>query len=177
VRTSNKEFWRTFRLSDPTQSNLSARLFTKKKQWMPNVQVGQILLLHNAKVKSPIFYSSDSLTRRQFEKFEGRPLVVGRAAAFKWIAYDPESKQTFFSEDRTGPKYQYLDHKAKDYFAALASSRAKILNDPNHVVIAAPSRKHRLLSELTSEGFFDATVEVSKQWDIHYKRSMDYPRS
>jgi hypothetical protein len=102
------------------------------------------------------------LTRHQFEKFEGRPQVVGRAAAFRWIAYDPKSKQTFFSEDITGPKYQYLDHKAKDYFAALASS---ILNDPNRVVIAAPSRKHGLLSELTSERFFDATVEVSEQWD------------
>jgi hypothetical protein len=90
-------------------------------------------------------------------------MVVGPAATLKWIAYDPESEQTFFSEDGTGPKYQHLDHKAKDYFATLASSRAEILNDPNRVVIAAPSRKHRLLSELTSDCmFFDATVEVSE---------------
>jgi len=90
-------------------------------------------------------------------------MVVGSAATFKWIGYDPKSRQTFFSEDGTGPKYQYLDHKAKDYFAALTSSRAEILNDPNRVVIAAPSGKQRLLSELTSERFFDATVEVSEQ--------------
>lgn len=49
-----------------------------------------------------------------------------------------------------------------NYFATLADSKAKILNDPNHVVIAPPSTKHKLLSELIQDRFFDATVEVSK---------------
>ena len=129
----------------------------RHKDLLPNIEVGQVILLRNVR-NQPYIRASIGVNGVVYQD------------KLKWIGYDPTNGKYFFPEklnldakdDGFDPFYKVEDPRETDYIVRLGEWRRAIKEEGNFVQIqVGAGRINRCIGDCMCNEFFDTMFEVS----------------
>lgn len=155
------EFSRILHLTDNTlvgSETFFVQCFSKKADWLPSVQPGQIILMRNLRVTT----------------YQSQKRGVGYGDTHQWVGYDPDIGEQFVSNKDLKPSAIPNQHfpfvkpnraeverfvQLSDWWTALKEAENEgmvVLEYPQ----PKPSRKTICVRDIQTKVFFDCVVEV-----------------
>ncbi|PVF97100.1 hypothetical protein CPB86DRAFT_815817 [Serendipita vermifera] len=126
---------------------IKVNVFSEQMEGIPNLAVGQIILLHRVKV----------------DEWSGKRLV-GYSDKFKWIGWDPETQTKIVpvTSPQLGHDHLFNLESSPDVYLEHFLSLAEWYNALERPEYESRTRRHMVLSELSRRIYFNATVEILK---------------
>lgn len=153
-------------IADMSQSSgFAISLFANKKPQLPEIEQGQIILLHAIKVYI-IYLSSFYSNNEQVKSLATTSWGVGYKGRWHWIGFNPANNDSQEEQDEDTKSQLFHNGysvlKCCDEEVVYCQQLASWFNEKKEEVLTAVPDKSCLIAELTKDfQWFHATVEVS----------------